>query len=41
MAWTSEQTGPFLDFVAANRLYARWHLTTFRDLHPGEACGQP
>ncbi|MFJ2905523.1 tyrosine recombinase XerC [Streptomyces sp. NPDC087212] len=41
MVWTPEQTGAFLDFVAADRLYAMWHLVAFRGLRRGEACGQP
>lgn len=41
MVWTPEQTGAFLDFVAEDRLYAMWHLITFRGLRRGEACGQP
>lgn len=41
MVWTPEQTGAFLDFVAEDRLYAMWHLTAFRGLRRGEACGQP
>ncbi|MGW1937100.1 amino acid--tRNA ligase-related protein [Streptomyces goshikiensis] len=41
MVWTPEQTGAFLDFVAADRLYAMWHLIAFRGLRRGEACGQP
>ncbi|EST38891.1 hypothetical protein N566_04885 [Streptomycetaceae bacterium MP113-05] len=41
MVWTPEQTGAFLDFVAEDRLYTMWHLTAFRGLRRGEACGQP
>lgn len=41
MVWTPEQTGAFLDFVAADRLYAMWHVIAFRGLRRGEACGQP
>lgn len=41
MVWTPEQTGAFLDFVSADRLYAMWHLIAFRGLRRGEACGQP
>ncbi|WOI63908.1 tyrosine-type recombinase/integrase [Streptomyces fradiae] len=41
MVWTPEQTGAFLDFVAEDRLYAMWHLISFRGLRRGEACGQP
>jgi Phage integrase family len=31
--------GAFLDAVADDRLYALWHLITFRGLRRGEACG--
>ncbi|MFJ4972430.1 tyrosine-type recombinase/integrase [Streptomyces sp. NPDC088755] len=41
MVWTPEHTGAFLDFVAADRLYAVWHLIAFRGLRRGETCGQP
>ncbi|MFJ2186408.1 tyrosine-type recombinase/integrase [Kitasatospora sp. NPDC087861] len=41
MVWTPQQTGAFLDFVAADRLYAMWHVIAFRGLRRGEACGQP
>ncbi len=41
MVWTPEQTGAFLDFVSADRLYAMWHLIAFRGLRRGDACGQP
>ncbi|AGP56797.1 tyrosine-type recombinase/integrase [Streptomyces rapamycinicus] len=41
MVWTPEQAGQFLDFLADtdNRLYALFHLITFRGLRRGEACG--
>jgi integrase len=39
MVWTPEQIGVFLDAVAGDRLYALWHLITFRGLRRGEACG--
>jgi Phage integrase family len=39
MVWPAEQTGAFLDAVADDRLYALWHLITFRCLRRGEACG--
>ncbi|GAB3494011.1 site-specific integrase [Amycolatopsis cihanbeyliensis] len=39
MVWTPEQTGQFLAHVAEDRLYALWHLLTFRGLRRGEACG--
>ena len=41
MVWTPQQTGAFLDFMAADRLYALWHVIAFRGLRRGEACGQP
>ncbi|MEJ8653855.1 site-specific integrase, partial [Streptomyces sp. MS1.AVA.3] len=42
MVWTGEQAGEFLDFLAekGERLYALFHLITFRGLRRGEACGQ-
>ncbi len=40
MVWTPEQTGLFLDQAAEDRLYALFHLITFRGLRRGEACGQ-
>ncbi|MFE3018161.1 tyrosine recombinase XerC [Streptomyces sp. NPDC059256] len=40
MVWTPEHTGLFLDHVAEDRLYALFHLTVFRGLRRGEACGQ-
>ncbi|MFI1867550.1 tyrosine recombinase XerC [Streptomyces jumonjinensis] len=40
MVWTPEHTGLFLDHVAEDRLYALFHLTAFRGLRRGEACGQ-
>ncbi|PRY43289.1 integrase-like protein [Umezawaea tangerina] len=39
MVWTAEQTGAFLDHAANERLYALFHLITFRGLRRGEACG--
>ncbi|MEY9948345.1 tyrosine recombinase XerC [Kitasatospora sp. GAS1066B] len=39
MVWTPAQTGTFLDSVANDRLYALWHLITFRGLRRGEGCG--
>ncbi|MGW2375589.1 site-specific integrase [Kitasatospora sp. NPDC001683] len=33
-------TGAFLDQAAGDRLYALFHLITFRGLRRGEACGQ-
>lgn len=39
MVWTPEQAGQFLDFLADDRLYALYHLITFRGLRRGEACG--
>lgn len=42
MVWTPEQAGAFLDFLAEReeRLYALFHLITFRGLRRGEACGE-
>ena len=40
MVWTPEQTGAFLDQAVGDRLYALFHLVTFRGLRRGEACGQ-
>ncbi|MBI0374707.1 site-specific integrase [Streptomyces albiflaviniger] len=40
MVWTPEQAGQFLDFIAEERLYALFHLITFRGLRRGEACGE-
>jgi integrase len=40
MVWTLEQTGAFLDHVAEDPLYPLFHLTAFRGLRRGEACGQ-
>ncbi|GAC1569993.1 MAG: tyrosine-type recombinase/integrase [Candidatus Dormibacteria bacterium] len=37
--WTPEQAGAFLDAVAAERLYALYHLIAFRGLRRGEAVG--
>ncbi|MFF4454966.1 tyrosine-type recombinase/integrase [Streptomyces goshikiensis] len=41
MVWTPEQAGHFLDVLALmqHRLYAMFHLITFRGLRRGEACG--
>lgn len=39
MVWTPRQIGQFLDHVHEDRLYALWHLTAFRGLRRGEACG--
>jgi integrase len=39
--WTPEQTGAFLDYAAPDRLYALYHLVTFRGLRRGEAVGLP
>jgi integrase len=39
--WTPEQTGVFLDHATADRLYALYHLLTFRGLRRGEAVGLP
>ncbi|MFD9880014.1 tyrosine-type recombinase/integrase [Streptomyces alboflavus] len=41
MVWTPEQAAQFLDFLAdlKERLYGLFHLTTFRGLRRGEACG--
>ncbi len=39
--WTPEQTGAFLDHAATDRLYALYHLVTFRGLRRGEAVGLP
>ncbi|WP_203673449.1 MULTISPECIES: site-specific integrase [unclassified Streptomyces] len=39
MVWTPEQTGRFLDFVAADRLYPLWRLIAFRGTRRGESCG--
>jgi hypothetical protein len=38
---TPEQTGAFLDHASADRLYAIYHLITFRALRRGEAVGRP
>jgi hypothetical protein len=35
---TPEQTHACLDFMAEDRLYATWHLITFRGLRRGEDC---
>ena len=39
--WTPEQTGAFLDHASTDRLYALYHLVTFRGLRRGEAAGLP
>ena len=39
--WTPEQTGAFLDHASADRLYALYHLLTFRGLRRGKAVGLP
>ena len=41
MVWTPEQTGVFLDHLIAcqDRLYALYHLISYRGLRRGEACG--
>ena len=39
--WTPEQTGAFLDHALIDRLYALYHLVTFRGLRRGEAVGLP
>jgi integrase len=39
--WTPEQTGAFLDHASSDRLYALYHLVTFRGLRRGEAVGLP
>ncbi|MCO5974928.1 tyrosine-type recombinase/integrase [Actinoallomurus soli] len=39
MVWTPEQTQAFLDRAHGHRLYALFHLITFRGLRRGEACG--
>ncbi|GAA1283471.1 site-specific integrase [Streptomyces javensis] len=40
MVWTPEQMGQFLQHALDDRLYALFHLVTFRGLRRGEACGQ-
>ena len=37
--WTAAQYGQFLDFAAADDLYAMWHLIGMRGLRRGEAVG--
>jgi integrase len=37
--WTARQLAAFLDFVAADRLYAMWWLIALRGLRRGEAAG--
>jgi integrase len=39
MVWTPDQTQRFLDRAQGHRLYALFHLITFRGLRRGEACG--
>ncbi|MEV6154356.1 site-specific integrase [Nonomuraea sp. NPDC052129] len=39
MVRTPVQLGAFLDYAAADRLYALYHLIAFRGLRRGEACG--
>ncbi|RPF40738.1 site-specific recombinase XerD [Streptomyces sp. Ag109_G2-6] len=39
--WRPEQIGAFLDLVAADRLYAYYHLLVFRGLRRGEGIGLP
>ena len=39
--WTPEQTGSFLDDALTDRLYALYHLLTFRGLRRGEVVGLP
>ena len=39
MVWTPAQTGQFLDHATQDRLYSLFHLTAFRGLRRGEACG--
>ncbi len=39
MVWTPAQTGAFLDFAAADRLYPLWHLVAHRGPRRGEAVG--
>lgn len=41
MVWTPDQAGAFLDFAAADELYALWHLIAFRGLRRSEALGLP
>jgi integrase len=41
MVWTPEQAGAFLDFIAAERLYALFHLVIFRGLRRAEVAGLP
>lgn len=36
MVWTPEQAGQFLDFIAEDRLYALFHLITFRACAAGK-----
>lgn len=40
MVWPPQMIGAFLDHAAGDRLYAMFHLITFRGLRRGEACGQ-
>ncbi|WP_291413106.1 site-specific integrase [Actinophytocola sp.] len=39
MVWTPEHAATFLTHVEDDRLYAIWHLLTFRGLRRGEVCG--
>jgi len=39
MVWTPAQTGAFLDFAAADRLYPLWHLVAHRGPRRGETVG--
>ena len=39
MVWTLGQLGAFLDSIGGNRLYALYHLISYRGLRRGEACG--
>lgn len=39
MVWTAEQTGAFLDSIVDHRLYALFHLFTYRALRRGEGIG--
>lgn len=40
MVWTPAQLGAFLDHASAHRMYAFFHLLSFRGLRRGEAVGQ-
>lgn len=39
MVWTPDQTTAFLQRAKGHRLYALYHLITFRGLRRGEGCG--